>query len=739
MRLPNIRWRRVYHSIIVRVILLSIFGVVLANTARGYFSLKILRSDITSATSTQQLMIAQDLAADISHKIALRQAVLQPLGQSVSAHTLADAAALNVWLRAQQTVLSPLFNALAVVRADGSVVATYPTELQAFVATQGHGTNRVHLGTIGSTPVLALTAALPQMAGDRGMELRGVVRLAVPGLLDAVLDHRNGERGENGLVFRDEQQVLNLSESMIRLQPIPKQEGIGLFALASAGALPPGPIMDSRGEEVIAAASPVPGQAWSVVTSMPTAQAYLPVFSKSKLYFHSIPFVVPLLVLYSTVVAFYVLRPLGRAARLANQMSRGDIPLGRLPVVKPDEIGALTAAFNRLLDRLDAQSKELSKQKELAESAALAKSRFLAAASHDLRQPMHALNLYLGALDHFELPLAARPVMNSARECAETMDEMFRALLDISKLDASTMRANVRVFALGPLLEKIKVGYIQQARAKGLELRVAPCTAWVASDPELLERVLSNLVSNAVRYTERGKVLLGCRRTATGMRIGVYDTGPGIAPEQQRAVFEEFFQVNNPQRDRAQGLGLGLAIVQRLCGLLQAPLSLRSTLGQGAVFCLEVTRAKPQGVVDSMAAVSVQGTHGTLDGALIVVIDDEASILDATALLLRQWGCTVVGASSGREAIDRLSGIARVPDAIVCDHRLRGHETGVDVIAALRVEFNCDIPAVLITGDTSPQRIQSILSTGIPVMNKPLQDHVLMDALLRLINQLPMA
>jgi signal transduction histidine kinase len=471
----------------------------------------------------------------------------------------------------------------------------------------------------------------------------------------------------------------------------------------------------------------------------------LPVTSKTRHYLDSVPFVVPLLLLYSTIVAYFILRPLGRAALLADQMSRGETPLVRLPVARPDEIGALTAAFNRLLDRLDVQSQELGEQKELAESAATAKSRFLAAASHDLRQPMHALNLYLGALDQFELPATARPVMASARECAQTMDEMFRALLDISKLDASTLQADLRTFAIAPLLEKIKNSFVQQAQAKGLELRVAPCSAFVASDPELLERVLSNLVSNAVRYTTHGKILLGCRRTAGGLRVGVYDTGPGIAADQQQAVFEEFYQVGNPERQRAQGLGLGLAIVQRLSAVLRAPLVLHSVPGRGSVFSIEVPRAHPypQALVAASATTVITSApgraalapKGALQGALIVVVDDEALILDATALLLRQWGCEVITAASGAEAIERLSQCARVPDAVVCDHRLRGAETGVDVISALRSEFNCDIPAMLITGDTSPERMQSILITGIPVLNKPLLDHVLRDALLGLVNQ----
>ena len=173
--------------------------------------------------------------------------------------------------------------------------------------------------------------------------------------------------------------------------------------------------------------------------------------------------------------------------------------------------------------------------------------------------------------------------------------------------------------------------------------------------------------------------------------------------------------------------------------LLKAPLTLTSTLGRGSVFSIEVCRAQHELPAAMDTPHAERRSHGRLDGALVAVIDDEPLILDATALVLRRWGCLVVTATSGQEAVAQLSLSDRVPDVIVCDHRLQGTETGIDVIAAIRSEFNSDIPAVLITGDTSPQRIQSILTTGIPVLNKPLQDHVLMDALLRLLNQLPMA
>jgi CheY-like chemotaxis protein len=184
---------------------------------------------------------------------------------------------------------------------------------------------------------------------------------------------------------------------------------------------------------------------------------------------------------------------------------------------------------------------------------------------------------------------------------------------------------------------------------------------------------------------------------------------------------------------------LGLAIVQRLAALLQAPVTLTSQPGRGSVFSIEVPQAQPIPATALEADVSFQRQEGSFKGAFVAVIDDEPLVRDATARLLRQWGCVVVTAESGADAIKRLSQCDRAPDAIVCDHRLRDSETGVDVIAALRMEFNCDIPAILITGDTSPRRIQAIQATGIPVLHKPLQSQVLMDALLVLLIHPPMA
>jgi CheY-like chemotaxis protein len=370
----------------------------------------------------------------------------------------------------------------------------------------------------------------------------------------------------------------------------------------------------------------------------------------------------------------------------------------------------------------------------VAESATQTKSRFLAAASHDLRQPMHALSLYLSALGGVRLPESALALLSNAKQCAQAMDEMFSELLDISRLDASAVQADIKVFALSTLLDQIRMEFVPQAQAKGLNFKVVDCSAFVFSDPILIERILRNLVSNAMRYTTHGKVLVGCRRSNDGVRLSVYDTGSGIAYEQQQSIFEEFYQVSNPERDRTQGLGLGLAIVQRLALLLSTRLTLTSQLGRGSVFSIDLPGS---GAIDAVSSPMIADTthHGSLMGALIVVIDDESIILGAMQLLLEQWGCAVIVAASGREAIERLSQCSRAPDIIVCDYRLRDGETGSDVIVALRDEFNENIPALLITGDTAPERIKTLLASGFPVLHKPVQEKILKDALAGLMNQ----
>ena len=354
-------------------------------------------------------------------------------------------------------------------------------------------------------------------------------------------------------------------------------------------------------------------------------------------------------------------------------------------------------------------------QKALAEQANVAKSRFLASASHDLRQPIHALGLFVGALQERPMDDEARRLIGHIGGSVAAMDDLFASLLDISKLDAGAVEPRFEALALAPLLDRLCRDYREDAAAKGVALRHVGCSAAVRSDPVLLERALRNLLSNAVRYTDTGRIVVGCRRRAGIVTVEVWDTGVGIAPDVGELIFQEFYQVGNAERDRSKGLGLGLAIVRRTAALIDAELDFASVAGRGSVFRLTLPRA-------AAAAAPVPALQPTppMRRALILCIDDETEIQTATARLLTGWGHRVIVAGSADEMLARTAADGETPDLIICDYRLRDSETGIAAIDRLRHRHGAAIPAMLITGDTAPDRIREASAGGYPLLHKPL-------------------
>jgi signal transduction histidine kinase/CheY-like chemotaxis protein len=358
-------------------------------------------------------------------------------------------------------------------------------------------------------------------------------------------------------------------------------------------------------------------------------------------------------------------------------------------------------------------ARDLVFQKDRAEAANLAKTTFLAAASHDLRQPLHAIGLFLDALQERRMDAPGRRLTVQIGESLRAMDGLFNTLLDISALDAGVTKRSDRVFRVGPLLERIGAEFALQAGEKDLGLTVMPCSLAIRADPILLEEMLRNIVSNAVRHTHEGRILVGCRR-GPRLTIGVWDTGPGIAAENQQKIFEEFFQVSNPERDRRKGLGLGLAITKRLAELIDCPLELHSRPGKGSVFLISA----PTAAFDvEPPALGEPNTALGAGAGLVLVVDDEISVREAMQASLESWGYQVVTAETDTEALDRLGG--RPPSLIFCDWRLRDSQTGARVVETIREAYGVAIPAVLITGDTSPALLQQISGTGLMLLHKP--------------------
>jgi len=374
---------------------------------------------------------------------------------------------------------------------------------------------------------------------------------------------------------------------------------------------------------------------------------------------------------------------------------------------------------------------DLQAQKDVAVALGQSRSRFLAAASHDLRQPVHALSLFVSALQQQPPADEAQRLLGHVRNTVDGMGAMFNALLDISRLDAEMVQPAFATVPLAPLLARIAADVGAIAGAKGLTLRCVvhgPVDLAVHTDAPMLERVLRNLVGNAVRYTATGGVLLQADQRGGGLRLRVADSGIGIPRARQAEVFQEFVQLHNPERDRDQGLGLGLAIVQRLCVLLAVPLQLRSKPGRGTVFTLRLPLASAPlrwPAVEEAEAGPAAGLPTLVPGDVVLVIDDAADIRVAMGALLRGWGCQVLTAASLDSLHPQLMTLTVPPRLILCDLRLQGPDDGLAVIEQLRSGFNDDVPAILVTGDTGPDRLRDAAASGLGLLHKPVTEAAL--------------
>ncbi|MCG8695987.1 MAG: ATP-binding protein [Minwuiales bacterium] len=360
--------------------------------------------------------------------------------------------------------------------------------------------------------------------------------------------------------------------------------------------------------------------------------------------------------------------------------------------------GSITVLVD--ITELKIAEQALRSAKETAEQANEMKSRFLATASHDLRQPLQALDLLVGSLSKAADDENRGEIIADMGHALRIMADMLNGLLDISKLDAGAVVPEIEDIPIQTLFRRMEYVFGATARAKGLSFRVVPCSLSVRSDPVLLERVVENLLANAVRYTESGKVLLGCRRRGDMLRIDVWDTGIGIPQEHFRQIFEEYYQLGNPSRDRDRGLGVGLAIVDRVARLLDHPIEVHSTVGHGSRFTVTVPMAETEAVTEC-PLLSPVGGDLDLDGTTLVVIDDDEMVLRATDRLLRKWGAGVIAAPGAEEALASIAEIGVVPDLIVADHRLGSGKTGSEAIRSIEAFCETDLPSIIITGDTA--------------------------------------
>jgi signal transduction histidine kinase/CheY-like chemotaxis protein len=437
-----------------------------------------------------------------------------------------------------------------------------------------------------------------------------------------------------------------------------------------------------------------------------------------------------------------VLRPVQRISAMVQRLQQGDFSV-RGALRQGDPLRDLQRGLNVLADRLAWREDELQSRieeatrglrasKEQAEAATLAKTRFLAAASHDLRQPTHALGLFIARLGQLPQDPQSRQLIDKLDASVRAMQDLLDALLDLSRLEAEAVELDPKPIDVAELFAQLDSTFSPVASGKGLRLRVRPSRVWISSDLPLLQRILLNLLGNSLRYTRHGGVLLACRPATEAGKvwIEVWDTGIGIAPEHQEVVFQEFFQVANPQRDRSHGLGLGLNIVRRASALLGHRLELRSVPGRGTRFRIQVPLCSP-GVAKPEAPVPV--VVNPLPWRVLLVEDDPLS-RDAMRGLLESWGMVVTPSGSLDAALLQISR-AGPPDLIVSDYRLPEGVNGIEAIARLRAQAGRSLPACLVSGDIDPQVLQSVRQAGLTLLNKPVRPAKLRSLIRRLMQE----
>jgi signal transduction histidine kinase len=447
------------------------------------------------------------------------------------------------------------------------------------------------------------------------------------------------------------------------------------------------------------------------------------------------------LLLELTIVGWIIRRdvaiPLQRIMVQVLSFAKGNWQ-SRIDKLGRDELGQLGRTFNQMAQSLEENQKQLeahaidlegkvAERTRQLEQKDHAKTRFLSAASHDLRQPAMAQGLFIDILSRTSLDADQRKLLGNLRNANTATAEMLDTLLDYSRVEAGAIQPQRKNFRLQTLLNKIEREFSAQADARQLIYRSRETDLIVHSDPALLELILRNLVSNAIRYSERGGLLVACRTRGAQVLLEVWDTGIGIAAEYQQEIFDEFMQLGNPERDRHKGLGLGLAIANGLAQRLGHHLSLSSRPGRGSVFRL----ALPMGTGAPSESVMAPDIPLPLDGVRVLVIDDDAAVRAGLQRLLADWGCQCDAVDAIAAAL--ASARRHAPAVVISDYRLRGGETGIAAIEILRAELGASLPALLITGDIAPERLAEATANRIHIVYKPVQPRELRQQLNRLL------
>lgn len=445
-------------------------------------------------------------------------------------------------------------------------------------------------------------------------------------------------------------------------------------------------------------------------------------------------------------IARTVSRPLLEASDVVARIGAGDLA-ARMSTSSAGALQALATGINHMAGRIGVTqeelhvriaeaTRELQREKITAEQSTLAKSQFIAAASHDLRQPLHALGLFVSGLARSKAAEQEPQLVAHIMESVDALQHLLDAILDISRLDHGNVVPDVSDFSMADALGHLARSLGPSAAQRGLKLRLRPTQTRVRSDQELVVRILLNLVSNALRYTRAGGILVGCRRRGDALRIEVWDTGDGIPPDAQEKIFGDYVQLGNPERDRAKGLGLGLAICRRLAALLDIPIGVRSQPGRGSVFWIELPVAPPE-TISSAPAVELSVIEQAVESArltgTVLVVEGDALVRAGMEQAIIGWGCRVVLAATRNEAWHRCREGDLVPDLVICNVRLPGRINGIEFAQDLKRELE-HIGILLVSTDTSAETREAARKAGFVLLRKPVPPGRLRAALQQLLS-----
>jgi signal transduction histidine kinase/CheY-like chemotaxis protein len=563
-----------------------------------------------------------------------------------------------------------------------------------------------------------MTLAVGGARRDNGVS---VAEINLKHIWDVVSQIKVGESGRAYVVGPEGRLIAHPDISMVlRNTDLSQLPQVKAARGSTPGRIPPSQsALDLHGNKILTTHTVAKPLNWLVFVELPEQEANAPLYEAIATWLAVTLLGLVLALVSALLLARHMVVPIRAIADGAERIGTGALD-HRIKIRTGDELEALAERFNRMAGQLQSSyaglERKVEERTQQLRDANMAKSRFLAVASHDLRQPLHALNLFIAQLGSETGPAEQTRLKQQISSSIDSMNKLFNELLDISRLDAGALSPRIAAFPVSDVLTRISATFLSTAQDKGLHFRVVTSSAWVKSDSILLERILLNLVSNAIRYTSIGGVVVGCRRLQRGLRIDVCDTGVGIAENERRNIFNEFYRIQPDGHESGEGLGLGLAIVDRLCSLLQHPFALSSIRGKGSRFSVTLPLAT-ESEADHAVPLASLPTSDLLSGKLVVVIDDDPLLLDGTRGLLTTWGCRVVVAASRSEAILRLNG--GVPDLIISDLHLSGGETGIDAIDGLRHELGENIPGFVITGDISTGQAGKIGAKRYPLLHKP--------------------